>query len=669
MLRPKLTRKFAMRATGFFLASLVWAFSAGALSSAERGQDPSWNEFVVGKVSDLKDSAIKNFLTTAHFNNPYAKTISPITKTLGPFAPEADNVFWVPTIDVPMEKDNWRFLSELDTTPKDLLKLATVKKNGKTYVRMFLHPFSVDEPKFKEFADRFGGFKYEFQGSTTASARSLIAWKTSKPRNLSKSGEIDFPKSERDVIWPKVSITRMDIDGTRLNPVKKLVRASTVTQLMSDIPDATKKRVGFDFAGEWAVGVPRGTDAGFVVREVLPDYKTSDGKSVEAGFSVLSPDRLSQMTKNVADPEAFIQEKLVRPMLRTASFLMMEEGMVGEYHNQNFNYVIDKKGVPTGKVLLHDADSFRTSVLLRAMEGKDTADIRKIDAPFFFMKDGVFLQTENSTGDYGLNSLLNSYFVDPKPKDTVAGFIKQWCKGISKYKSWCNDKSLKKMFLETFSEELAPYVGHPIENLSLAPVIGKKQIGLPSLIKERMVKIASKNPLYLRKPDEKLQKILADEYARLVRAGRGKSIAPHVMMDTTNFYLDVENGNAVIHAVAKEPEAGKVLKGIALPTLSNDSLGVKFANRVYEVSGIKIPMDTPDGIEKGLLTRPWMQDLGGGSNFAPSVHEYLSNRRPARPNSITYQNAVSDPKTSIRTLRPKPAHIDDCLDVYLRNAF
>jgi hypothetical protein len=602
------------------------AYSSEAV--APREDDPIWKTFVVGDVNELPESPIKKFLINAHRNNPYAKTIAEKTRKLGPFAPEADHVFWIPTIDVPMEKENWRFLSSLDDVPVAMRRLTYYKLGGKTYVRMFLHPYSIQEPSFIRMAEKFGGFKYEFQGSTTASVRSLIAWKAETPKPVGMPGRLEFPKDPEAFLWPKVSVTRADIDGSRLNPAKKMVRAYAVTRLMDEIPDSTKKEIGFQFAGEWVVGVPAGTDAGYVTREVLPAYTNQLGQTVEPGFSVLSPERLSEMTNGIRQPEIWIQEKLIRPVFKTIAYLMMAEGMVGEYHNQNFNYLVGKDGIPTGEILLHDADAFRTSILLRTLLGKDTGAIRKIDAPFYFMKDGVFLQTEGSASEYGLNSLIHSYFSDPSRSDSVAGFIKTWCKGVKKYAAWCNDRELTKMFNSTFGEELAPYVGHDIPNLELSEKIRPGKVGLLALFKERLEKVSAESELFRGEVRPEIQAALFEEYQRLLKAGRGKSLNANITLENSNFILEIEDGNAVIHVVAKNPAKGKLFKGVALPALYDDVKAVEFAKKIKALSGIVIPLGAEDGLRNGVLAKPWITGVGGGSNIPASVHDYLAHRKP-----------------------------------------
>lgn len=606
------------------LFAAAGVFSAPTQSLAQgREDDPRWEEFVVGKVTDLPKGPVRDFITNAHWNNPYAATIAKQTKKLGPFAPEQDNVFWIPTIEMPIDRNEWRFLSSMDDVPTSVLKLATVKRGGQIFVRMFLHPYSVLEPSFTSVADRFGGFKFEFQATTTASVRSLIAWKAAKPKPLGEKGELSFPTTTQGFLWPKVSITKADIDGSRLNPAKKMVRAFAVTRAMDAISDKTKEEVGFQFAGEWVVGVPKGTDAGYVAREVLPAYTAEDGTTVEPGFSVLSPRRLTELVKGLKDPARYIQDKLLRPVIRVIAYLMMEEGMVGEYHNQNFNYRIGKNGKPTGEVLLHDADAFRTSIQLRVVSGKETATLRKVDAPFFYMKDSVFSQTDAADEEYGLNSLVHDYFSRAAASDSVAGFIKTWCSKIRAYKDWCTNQGIEKMFMDTFSEELEPYVGHKIENLDFASTAEGK-VGLLALFKERLEKVAAESKLYRSEPDVELQKTLLKEFERLTKAGKAKALSGSISLENTKFYLEVKKSGATIHAVAKDADHGKLLKGIAVLALSDDPEAIRFAERVKKISKIEIPMDHPLGIEDGVLTRPWMIEMGGGSNIPTTVRAYIN---------------------------------------------
>ena len=585
----------------------------------DRPKDPVWNQFVVGSVDSLPDGATKKFLMASHFNNPYAAKLAKQNAAMGPFAPEANNVFWIPTIDVPVDAENWRFLSTLGDLPKSLMHLTVLGQGDQQHVRMFLHPYTTQEPQFIELANKFGGFKYEFQGATTASVRSFIAWKTSKPKPADGPGKLDFPTNAKKFVWPKVSVFRADIEGSRLNPAKKMVRAYAVTRLMDTISDKEKKEGGFDFSGEWVVGVPSDSDAGYVVREVLSQYRNNgtgaEAEYAEPAFSALSPKRLKEMTKGVRKPDQWVRDELFRPLAEAVAYLMMQEGMVGEYHTQNFSYVMDGHDQPTNLVLLHDADAFRTSIVLRTLNGRSTAPLRKIETPFFFLKDSVLTQQggPNSTG-YNPNGLIWDYVVDSKDQSATVGAILVWCKGVKAYEDWCTGPKLRKMFLEVMAKELSPYLKRTVSASEL-DYDGEDagNVGLVKLFKERVDILSDSSEAVQGKADPKLQKMLRDEFVRLKGSGFGKSMSSNITLQNSNFLLNIaENNSASITVVSKVPPGNEYvqktkLKGVALLGPEVDPGARKFAERIKNLAGIEIPMPDDDQV-------PVMRSLGGGSN-------------------------------------------------------
>ncbi|MGZ3694238.1 MAG: hypothetical protein ACXWQO_08550 [Bdellovibrionota bacterium] len=603
----------------FQLTFLLFLFvSISAFAAGTRGEDPAWNEYVVGKVEDLPDSPIKKFLHASHFNNAYGDSIKKKTAALGPFSPQANNVFWIPHIEMPMTPENWRFLSSMENVPDRVIRHEVIVKNGVPNVRMFLHPFSLQEKSFIKMAEKNGGFKFEYQAATTASVRSFIAWKTGKPKPEGTPGKIDFPDNTKDFIWPKVSITSMDIDGSRLNPAKKMVRAAQVTQLMGAIPQKVKDEVGFDFAGEWTIGVPDKTDAGFATREILDQYVGKGAAWVEPGFSTMSPDSLSAIAKGAGkNADKVIENKILTPMNRVIAYLLMEEGMIGENHNQNMSFPKNRANNPIDEILLHDADSFRTSIILRALNGKDNAPLRKIETPFFFMKDSMFRATgAEGSEDINLNALVHDYIVESADSSTVTGSILNWCKKIKAYKSWCTKKNVTNMVAKSLADALSPYVGREISPSELK-LTGESSgsVGLVKIFKERLQVLAAKSPAVNGKVDPDLQKVLLNEYQRLYKIGLAGAVNTNVSATNTDFILNVDGENSFISAITKAtPNKPATIKGIALLGPTDDDKALKFAKEVKEISGIKIPMTRVMITEKGLPANVVMQNIGGGIN-------------------------------------------------------
>ena len=593
------------------LLFFVLLFAPLAWADPVDPKDPKWNQLVVGSLNDLPNGPVKTFLHATHFNNVYGKTIGHKTRALGPFSPEANLVFWIPTLELPMNSDTWRFLSDMQALPESILQNTFVRKGDATYIRMFLHPFSTEAPVFRKLAKKYGGFKYEFQAVTTASVRSFVAWKTSAPKPEGGPGSIDFPTDKNKFIWPKVSVFNTDINGSRINPLKKLVRAYSVTQLMSSISPAEKARVGFDFAGEHVVAVPDGTDAGFVVRQVLPEFVGQKAAFVEPGFSMMGAERLNQITRGMSGVDTFITENIFRPIAKTFAYLLMEEGMIGEYHSQNINFAMSSDGRPIGRVLLQDADAFRTSILLRAANGRDIAPLRKIETPFFFMKEPMFtLQGGPNSDSINLNGLLFDYLADRDQLWTPIGAILRWCgrdKPLFKIYFWCTEDRVRTMFLQTMADELSPYLNRPvsIEELRFHSR-DSGNVGLVKMYRERLEIVGNKARERLGPVNPALQETLFDEFSRLYEIGSADSLGSF-SLKTTEFFLDVEGENQMILAFAKGgPKTPKSYKGVALLGHAGDAAAEAFAEKISRLAGTQVIASRTQ--------KPILQDVGGGSN-------------------------------------------------------
>jgi hypothetical protein len=596
-------------------------FRTQAVHAKIDGRNHLWNSFVVGSVDDLADSPIKSFLIDTHFHNPYAKTISDLTADLGPFSPEANKIFWLPTIDMEVTEANWRFLSSFEYVPSQILDIAVVERGGRLFLRMFLHPFSTIDSTFRKMALENGGFRYEHQAATTGSVRSLIAWKARIPKPANSVGKIQFPKDKKDLFWVKVSIKGTNINGSRMNPLKKLVRASMVTKLMGAIPEKIKSKVGFDFAGEWIAAVPDSTDAGFVIRSVLPDYTKAEG-AVTPAFTEFSAQRLDVSMKAVSskDVKKIIKEERFRPIARVVAYLLMEEGMFGEYHTQNYGYRKNNDGRLEDRVVLHDADAFRTSISFRVLNGKDIAPLREVETPFFFMKESMFriksaVGPVGARGALGLNSLLYLHLTD---RDWSApAFVAEWCSGKQAFAKWCTPEELVKLLKETLAEEFSPYVKRKVswEELHFSEGDSGK-IALVKLFDERFELLSASSPAVNAAPDERIQELLRQEFERLYKIGSADLLVSGTgSLERAKFLLNISGESTSISAVV--PKNGKPkLIGVAVLGTANDGEALEFSRQIFKATGMVIPMMESHDM-------PYLRDIGGGTNRRRSPEAVL----------------------------------------------
>jgi len=583
-------------------------------------QDPLWDSYVVSKIEKIPNANIRDYLIDSRDNNPYGKKIESQLAGLGNFAPAEGNVFWLPHIEVPATEENWRFLSSLQKVSPELRNHAWHEVNGKNQIRIFLHPYSTEHSTFKKLAAKFGGFKFEYQAAATASPRSFVSWKAQTNDATARAPKLSFPTNQDDIFRVKVSIYKLDVDGSRLNPAKKMVRAGTVSHFFDAIPEATKNKIGFAFESENFVAVPDGTDAGFVLRTAPPELKNPAArKRVEPAFSVLRPERLEELAGGERQPLKWITDNLFAPISNVTSYLLMEEGMIGEFHTQNYEFVVDSKGKPTGKLIVHDADSFRSNLSLRALNGKDLSAAVLIDNPFFYLKDSAHRITQSASGDrYTLQTLL-SYITDPTDETSFVSAVFDWCHKIARHRSWCTQDKIKDSVLGKLAEDFSKVLGRKVDPSELdvgTLETGKK--GLMALMDERVAQLVDAQGIS-ENTDANLQKNMAAEFERLKKQGKAQSYASH--SPATSHYSFIQHDDSAIIAAFNERGGKKTLRGIALVDLNADSgASVKFL-QTLQAKGLKLGGKNVSCnklilklVNNKLPLRPIMRNMGGGNN-------------------------------------------------------
>jgi hypothetical protein len=596
------------------ICSLAFSFIFTSLVLAQSAPDDQkhlfWNDYVVGKVEDIPNPTVRKYLLNTHFKNQYADKIAVQLDSVGVFSPTQHNVFWLPSLDVPADEDEWRYLFLNSDIDEHLLSKVMYKKGGKTYVRMILHPFSTARDHFIELAERLGGFKYEFQAVTTASVRSFVMWRTSKSRE--EIGQtLDFPSAARDVFKGKVSVYNTDIDGSRLNKAKKMVRASAVSHIFGKLSKYQKDQQQFEFEREVIVGVPMGTDAGFVIREGLPEMNGSTHTSVnsEPAFSVLHPDRLSKFVKGKKDPLAWIAEKLFAPMARVTSYLLFQQGMIGEYHTQNFDYVVNSRGMPTGKIDLRDADAFRVNLVLRALQGENLESAQVIENPFHYLKEAAFTATQNKEETaMTLNSLMD-YLLDSQEDTSFVGAIHSWCIEIKRYKNWCNKRVIRTKLLEVMASYVSGHVGREVTayelsafgyhwgNWSFIKLFDER---LRQVIADVAEKDVQNYPKF-----ESSQMALKKYFAKLERQGRARYVSSDDVNLQDHFLILHETPGAEhVRVYRKNPGRGSALVAIAIPDMRDE---LSFRRLQKEISACDVLLSKGSGQEP-----PIMNGIGGG---------------------------------------------------------
>jgi hypothetical protein len=611
-----------------YLILIFSLFLGKAFAEPEKTVDlEHWKHLVAGTIDEISNPNLKKYLQDTHRNNTYLRKIEKEMRFLGDFSPTKETVFWLPSINVPMDEKEWRYLSSTIDIPKDVANIAYLKKDGRYFAKMFIHPYTTKRKEFIELAERFGGFQYDHQAVTTASARSFVAWETSRPRSETFN-KVDVPKNKENIFKTKVSIYNADIDGTRLNVAKKMVRASIVTRFMDSIDEKTKIKNALDFEGEWFIGVPDDTDAGYVVRQPMPELAGQNGKNrLEPAFSILSPDRLNELTKGKVNPFEWIMENLYSPLAKGFSFFLFEEGMIGENHAQNFEYVVDSDGKPTGKIIYRDADAFRTHITLRSMLGKDVASASEIEDPFFYMKESAF---SAQVDEKGLNTTINELIgmiVDPGDETSMTAMVYKWCGKVQKFKEWCTPAKIRNRFLKDLSARFESYMGGAVpynEIFFTEEYTGK--IGLIKIFDDWLNLTASR-VLENRSDlisDDKIQDMLAKEFNRLEKQGNARIEGSEKNLTTKDytFYISLKNSNTHIMVMKKNPRKGSYpLKGLAIMGSASDSETKSFLSKIKgsldgksQKANCMSIMDRMVEVSNSILAKPIMRNLGGGNN-------------------------------------------------------
>ncbi len=591
---------------------LVWFLASSDVLAKPNPADPIWETFVVGKIDAIPNSSLRRYLYDAQYNNPYASTIAKELAELGPFAPGKGNVFWLPSIDVAVTPRNWRFVSRVKDAPKHIQKLAIVEIDGKQHIRMILHPYSVKEKAFQEIAAKNGGFKFEHQGATTASVRSLVAWQTSRPRPTGGAGSMDVPDSLNKFFHAKVSLYGIDINGSRLNPAKKMARAESVTRLMAAIPASAKKKHRFDFSGEWVVGVPDGTDAGFVYRELLEPYTAGGGRRVEPGYAVLRPERLTEIVAGSSEPLEVVTEKVFRPIANITMYLFFEEMMIGEMHSQNYAFVVNRNNRLTGEIVIHDADAFRTSLQARVLAGKTIDPIRSIEDPFYYMKDSIFTSTQGTDGEsYTLNGLLD-YLMHPNDETSMVDSVYKWCIRLVPKPGWCTKKQIRQRFLVELAELSSPYLQRQVAPSEL-DVTGEQQgsVGLISLFKERL-RVISQRFARL-EVNEAAQGKLRQYFDKVLRGGMARTYGAFDP-ETHVFSLNEKDGTTAILAHSRKDPS--IVRGIGLLLPDDDPATIRLFRDLKLEKSCRVLNISAGKASDALDALPLMRRMGGGSSVS-----------------------------------------------------
>lgn len=267
----------------------------------------------------------------------------------------------------PSRRPRWRL--EYLEVPADELELSALrlprairrglflKRGGRRYVRLFIHPWMREQYGLD--VARHGLVRGPYWATPTASIRSLVVWSEKDP----------------DVCFGlKLSVDVEIQHINRMVKASKLARAIALTQVLDAIPSRTKRRHGFSALREPLV--LRTPDRGFgtIVREI-----PSRTDHLVPGFSLFAaraggrPPIAIELAGHRAGARglvAWIEAHLWQPLVRACAYLMFQEGLIGDLHQQNVLFERRVRGELSGQLVLRDLDSFKTDLDLRFRRGR-----------------------------------------------------------------------------------------------------------------------------------------------------------------------------------------------------------------------------------------------------------------------------------------------------------
>lgn len=379
---------------------------------------------------------------------------------LGPYDPAEAEVFFVPYIPVP-RADFAEYLVG-SNIPDELKATIFFEYKGQEYARYFIHPSKT--ASYEALIEKYGIVRDEFVGFPGASPRSLYVF------DPTDAGITPFVA--------KVSL-HFTIDGDlRINRPPKAARSYLANEILAEIPQAVKDQYDFDFIPEVAQLLPAGKSTATIYRSLpkeflggqhdyAPAYVFASSENGEAPL-------LAQWTEGASDRLEAAAE-LVRPVIRTVSYLLYQEELKGEPHEQNIYYELDRTShKPTGKVYVKDLDSFRVDSELRLRQGKSLAGLREIFKPFVYSK---YAKASGTGGAGGVSFDQTSYYTYIKKT-----FGYSFCKVFRCTPT--EERRLMEAFDRITAQEVSAVTGLPVNPRTLAVSLEDSPSGL-SLVAER----------------------------------------------------------------------------------------------------------------------------------------------------------------------------------------
>lgn len=511
-------------------------------------------------------------------------------KSLGDFAPNAFTTFKLPFIPIPEGDMQFAHVSNYATPEtKDLIRF---KKGGKNYVRFFIHPNYVSA--YADLIERYG-IVYHYEAMTTSSPRSLIA--------------ID-PDRPSEVHWIKVSIHK-EIDGSvRINTDKKARRAIIMSEAIQNVPSDRLADYKLQFMLEPASLQPPGKISSTIHREVAKEllYPKPNTKWIPAfilqntGADAVPGFNIKEMAEVAGEtPTKFVQDRIIRPLLRSYLSMGMIEGLPGELHTQNFYYKMKKvRGgwLPTGEVMFKDNDGFRFDTELALRQGRKLDTFAKFDEPFTWGKYSNAIGT-GAEGVAFLGSWYYKLIRNVSGFETLAAYLLRAINELEP-RSPMNKDGIQKLFDNIAAEEAEKITGIKLAEADYG--FGQDK-GLNKVLGEWRTKLALSSDNLLQKGDANLQAVLRQEWSRLREAGRVSALRRSVSSSAYFILHSVGDGSLMIEARTAKPTAANPdpVIGFAMVESPSTAEGARAHRRLSEFARRVRADVTPIGGARGAV--------------------------------------------------------------------
>ncbi|OFZ19831.1 MAG: hypothetical protein A2Z20_09020 [Bdellovibrionales bacterium RBG_16_40_8] len=451
---------------------------------------------------------------------------------LGPYDPIQGKIFYIPYVPIPINAF-FEFFHDKNMSP-DLEKFIFFQYNGVEFAKYFIHPSRT--ANYHKLIEKYGIVRGEIPGFLAGSPRSFIVWDPNKP------------KLQPFVV--KTSLHFKVNDDLKLNIPNKLHRSHYVNSVMNSISQKIRDKYQFDFLPESAQMMPQEMRAATFYRELTDDYFRDD-KIIVPGYylsSARTHGRQAAIAEILDSSQNIVEDaaEMLRPLLRTSTLLMFEEGLKGELHEQNvdievelvakssgkkpkntFEYSTTHWGKLTGKIIIKDLDSFRVDSELRIRKEKTISGLRDAFKPFIYTKFTRASGWSDADAPLFNQEAFDAYIVD------TFGYSFSQALALNKKDA---EKFYRKLN-EIMAEEVSNIIGRDIK---YPHAISRRESWLDDIAREeKQIADEKVNRLLIDKTllNNELQNILRQEYSRLRSIRRSTALHGSLNNEKTYFIL------------------------------------------------------------------------------------------------------------------------------------